>query len=232
MRIIFGLACLLVAGCAAPKMATNGAVGLVTEGLLPAPAIGDQVGSEALHLVGPFDSLAVEVFGVPELSREVRVDANGRVSLPVVGELDVAGKTPTDIQSTVTSRLRAGYVRNPQVTVNVRETVSRTVTVDGAVTRPGIFPITGQMTMMRAIARAEGTTDKARERHVVIFRTVGGNRMAALYDLEAIRLGMYEDPRVYPNDVVVVGRSRASLLFPQILQAVSLISTPLLLLIR
>ena len=118
------------------------------------------------------------------------------------------------------------------MTVNVREIVSRTVTVDGAVTRPGIFPVTGQMTMMRAVARAEGTSDKARERHVVIFRTVGGNRMAALYDLEAIRLGVYADPRVYPNDVVVVGKSRASLLFPQILQAASLISTPLLLLIR
>lgn len=232
MRVVVCLACLLVASCAAPKMATNGAVGVVTSGDLPAPAPADQIGVEAQHLVGPFDTLAVEVFAVPELSREVRVDANGRISLPVVGELDVAGKTPGELQSAIVTRLRAGYVRNPQVTVNVRETVSRTVTVDGAVTRPGIFPITGQMTMMRAVARAEGTSDKARERHVVIFRTVGGNRMAALYDLEAIRLGIYEDPRVYPNDVVVVGKSRASLLFPQILQAVSLISTPLLILIR
>ena len=213
-------------------MATNGAVGVVASGDLPAPASLDQIGVEATHIVGPFDTIAVEVFGVPELSREVKVDANGRVSLPVVGELDAAGKTPAELQSTIVSRLRAGYVRNPQVTVNVREIVSRTVTVDGAVTRPGIFPVTGQMTMMRAVARAEGTSDKARERHVVIFRTVGGNRMAALYDLEAIRLGVYADPRVYPNDVVVVGKSRASLLFPQILQAASLISTPLLLLIR
>jgi len=79
----------------------------------------------------------------------------------------------------------------------------------------------------RAIARAQGLSDVADAKHVVIFRTVDSRRMAALYDLRSIRLGAYEDPEVYPNDVIVVGESEARRLFPQIMQGVSLLVGPL-----
>lgn len=232
MRFLWCAAGLLVVGCASPKMATNGATNVVSAAELPPPTRQDLSVAVGEHLIGPFDVLGVEVVGAPDLSRDVKADADGRISLPVAGDFNVVGKKPAELAGEITNALRAGYVRNPQVIVNVKETLSQTVTVDGAVKRAGIFPITSEMTMMRAIARAEGLNERARPRHVVVFRTVSGKQMAALYDLESIRLGAYADPRVYPNDVVVVDESQARQLFPQILQAVGYLLTPLLVVIR
>jgi polysaccharide export outer membrane protein len=111
--------------------------------------------------------------------------------------------------------------------VGLKELVSQVVTVDGAVKQPGIYPADGRMTLMRAVARAQGITDSAKTNHVVLFRTVGGRQMAALYDLRAIRLGAYPDPKMYPDDVLVVDESRASKLFPQLLSAAGILLTPL-----
>jgi polysaccharide export outer membrane protein len=102
------------------------------------------------------------------------------------------------------------------------------VTVDGEVRQPGVYPVAGPMTLMRAIARAQGTTEYARTSFVVLFRTVNGRQLAALYDVRAIRLGAYEDPPVYPQDLVVVGESQARRLFPQIIQGVGLLLSPLI----
>lgn len=232
MRLIWSLAGLLAVGCASPKMIDTGKVGIVAPGELPAPERADQVALDRANLVGPLDTLIVEVVGIPDLSREVKVDAGGQIALPVAGAIEVARKTPAEAAAIIAARLRDGYVRNPQVLVNFKEIASQTVTVDGAVTRPGIYAIVGDMTMMRAIARAEGLGNTARERHVVVFRKVGGREMAALYDLQAIRLGAYADPRIYPNDIVVVGSSQARLLFPQLLQAAATLASPLILLLR
>ncbi len=232
MRLIWCLVGLLAVGCSSPKMAASGPVGVVSAGQLPAPLPDDQVATARPHLIGPSDTLVVEVVGISDLSREVRVDSDGRIALPVAGIVEVGRKTPAEVATLVTQRLSAGFVRNPQVIVNVKEVESQTVTVDGGVTRPGIYAINGDMTMMRAVARAEGLSNSARERHVVIFRKVGGREMAALYDLQAIRLGAYGDPRVYPNDIVVVGTSQARTLFPQLLQTGAALLSPLVLLLR
>lgn len=232
MRLMWCFLGLLAAGCSAPKMASNGAVGVVSASELPAPSRDDQVAAARAHVIGPFDTLVIEVVGIADLSREVRVDSDGRISLPIAGVVDVGRKTPAEVADLVTARLRAGFVRNPQVIVNVKEIESQTVTVDGGVNRPGIYPIKGDMTMMRAVARAEGLNNSARERHVVIFRKVGGREMAALYDLQAIRLGAYADPAVYPNDIVVVGSSQARQLFPQLLQTGAALLSPVILLLR
>jgi polysaccharide biosynthesis/export protein len=123
-------------------------------------------------------------------------------------------------------------MRDPRVSVNVLEMHSQLVTVDGQVTEPGMFPVTGDMTLMRAIARARGTTEFARLQDVVVFRTVGDQHMAALYNLEAIRRGLYPDPAVYPNDLVVVGDSPARRMFRDIIQASGLIVTPIVALLQ
>lgn len=226
------LVALAVAGCSGPQMIDTGRVGIVPAYSLPQPTLADFAAGRRPSLVGPFDRLSVEVFGLAELSRQVQVDANNHISLPLAGSLDVSGKTPEEIAQLVEARLRASYVRNPRVTVNVVEVVSQVVTVDGEVHTPGLYPVAGRMTLMRAIARAQGTTEFARTNHVVLFRTVGGRQMAALYDLRAIRLGAYEDPEIYPNDVVQVGESTARRLFPQILQASTLLLTPLVTLLN
>jgi polysaccharide export outer membrane protein len=209
-------------------MIDTGRVGIVTAETFPAPTLADQAGGHRPHLIGPFDKISVEVLGLPELSRQVQADANGHIALPMAGTIDVNGQSPEQLERTIEQRLAARYVRDPQVTVGIVETVSQVVTVDGEVRQPGIYPVAGRMTLMRTVARAQGATEFARTSHVVVFRTVEGRPMAALYDLRAIRLGAYEDPQIYPNDMVVVGESTARRIFPQILQAATLLITPLI----
>jgi polysaccharide export outer membrane protein len=221
------LAGLGLVACGNPQLINTGRVGIVPAYQMPDPTRDDFARGSRPHLVGPFDKLAIEVFGLSDLSRQVQVDANGEIALPLAGQFNVNGKTPGEIEQLVTERLRAGYVRDPRVTVSIVETVSQLVTVDGEVRQPGLYPVSSPMTLMRAIARAQGTSDYARTTHVVLFRTVNGRQMAALYDLRAIRLGAYEDPAVMPNDVVVVGESQARRLFPQILNAGGLLLSPL-----
>lgn len=227
MRWCVLLCGLVLSACAGPRMIDTGRVDIVSADNLPEPTREDLSRGQRIHLLGPFDRVAIEVFGLPELSRQVQLDANGQIGLPLAGQIDAAGKTPQELERLVTERLRSGYVRDPRVTVSVLEMVSQVVTVDGEVRQPGLYPVTGAMTLMRAIARAQGTSDFAQTSHVVLFRTVDGRQMAALYDLRAIRLGAYEDPPIMPQDVVVVGESQARRIFPQIITASSLLLTPL-----
>jgi len=217
----------LPAGCASPGMVTNGEVAVVSADAFPAPSRTDLIAGVRPHLVGQGDSLAINVFGLPELSQQVRVDSSGNIAVPLAGSINVLGQEPEQIAHAVEARLRQNHVREPQVTVGIVDIVSQVVTVGGQVRRPGVYPVIGPSTLMRAIARAEGTTDFANTHHVVVFRTVEGRQMAALYDLRAITLGAYEDPQIYSNDVVDVGESAARRLFPQIAQMAGLLVTPL-----
>lgn len=228
MRWYVLVGALCITACSTPRMIDTGRVGIATPDSLPEPTQADLARGQRAHFVGPFDRISVEVFGLPELSRQVQVDASGRIGLPLAGEVNATGQTPQQLEGAIAERLRNSYVRNPRVTVSVLETVSQVVTVDGEVRQPGIYPVAGPMTLMRAIARAQGTTDYAQISHVVLFRTVNGRQMAALYDVRAIRLGAYEDPPIYPQDLIVVGESRARRLFPQIIQGVGLLLSPLI----
>jgi polysaccharide export outer membrane protein len=195
---------------------------------LPVPTLADFATHSRPYIVGPFDRLTINVFGIDGLEdREVQVDASGKISFPLAGALEVAGKTPAELEGMLSSRLRAAYVRDPQVTVNLKEAVSQVVTVEGQVKKPGLFPIIGRMTLMRVIARAEGTDEFSNLEDVVIFRTVNGQRLAALYNLDGIRHGAYPDPDIYPNDVVMVGDNNSRRLFKDFLTTFSLVSGPL-----
>jgi len=227
MRLCLLLPLLVLSGCAGPKMVENGEVSLVSASTLPPPSKADLTPGLRPPLLGPGDSVSVEVFGLPELSREVRLDSGGNIALPLAGTLEASGKSPAELARDIEQRLRSNYVLDPHVTVGITEAVSQVVTVDGAVKQPGIYPVVGDMTLMRAIARAQGTSDTARTNHVVVFRTVNGQPTAALYDLRAIRLGAYRDPKVYTNDVVVVGETAALKWFPTLLQATGVLLTPL-----
>jgi polysaccharide export outer membrane protein len=226
-RLLAPLPLLAIMGCASPKMIDTGRVTIVEAEALPAPQQADLIVDTRPQLIGPGDVISVEVFGLSELSREVRVDSDGHIALPLAGALNVSGLNPETIARDVETRLQANFVRDPRVSVGIVEAVSQVVTVDGEVNRPGAYPVTGESTLMRAIARAQGASVNADAKHVVIFRTVEGQQMAALYDLRAIRLGAYADPQVYPNDVVVVGESTARRIFPVLANMSSLLISPL-----
>lgn len=200
---------------------------------LPPPERADLIAQNRPYLIGPFDKLTIDVFGIEELSeKEVQTDAGGRISFPLAGIVEAAGKTPGELEEILEERLRGRFVRDPQVTVNLKETVSQVVTVDGEVKEPGLYPVIGKMTLMRAVATAKGASEFAKLDDVVVFRTVGGQKMAALYNLKAIRRGYYQDPEIFANDVVVVGDSKARRIFKDALQLVPLLTTPIIVLLQ
>jgi polysaccharide export outer membrane protein len=223
----------MLASCAsAPALRSGPHITLVEGNVLPPPDGAETGTNSRPYRIGPFDKLGVSVFGVPELSQTVQVDASGRISLPLVGAIDASGKTPDELAGEIAAALGGRFVRNPQVSVNLEETVSQVVTIDGQVREPGLYPVVGRMTLMRAVATAKGTTEFARLQDVVVFRTVGQRDMVALYNLQAIRRGLYPDPEVFANDVVVVGDSPARRLFQTVLQAAPLLVTPLVALLQ
>jgi polysaccharide export outer membrane protein len=195
---------------------------------LPGPQ--GQIGAEQSYdyKVGPFDKLIVDVMGIEDLAdRRVTVDGSGNISLPIAGVVHVSGLSLGEATSRIIKQLRAGHVRNPRVAVNLEQSVSNFVTVDGEVAQPGNYPILQGMTLMRAVAAARGATEFARLREVVIHREVNGRQMIALYDLAAVRRGAYADPVLYPNDIVVVGDSPGRRLFQQIVSVSPLFVSPL-----
>jgi polysaccharide export outer membrane protein len=162
----------------------------------------------------------------------VQADASGQISLPLAGTIDASGQTAAQLAERIEEALRGRYIRDPQVTVNLVETVSQVLTVEGEVNQPGLYPVVGRMTLLRAVATARGVTENASLREVIVFRTVQGQNMAAIYNLDALRRGTYADPELYANDVVVVGDSVARRRFASILQVAPLLTTPLILLLQ
>lgn len=224
---------LFLGGCAgAPPLGGSPAIQVLDAAQLPPPQALGQSG-EIPYRIGPADKLNIAVLDLPDVSqKDIIVDGGGMISLPLAGTLEVGGRTTSEVVQEITARLRSAHVRNPEVSVNIEEATSHHVTVEGQVKQPGLYPIVGKMSLMRAVAAAKGANEFAKLDDVVIFRTVDGRKMAALYNLSAIQRGAYEDPAIYGNDIVVVGESKARRLFASILQAVPLLTTPLVVLLQ
>lgn len=163
--------------------------------------------AESDYIIGPQDKLDVNVFQVEDLTRTVVVEPSGTILMPLIGQVRASGRTVKELSDDISEKLSEKYVKDPLVTVTVAESASRKVTVDGAVTQPGIYPISGNTTLTQAVALARGTTEDAILREVAIFRNEGDKRMAAVFDLYEIRAGRMPDPPVMANDVIVVDTS-------------------------
>lgn len=221
---------LLASGCGgSPPLVSTADLTVVPNAVgLPAPNRADLVAADRPALIGPLDTILVEVVNLPESSREVQVDASGRIAMPLAGTVDAGGKTSEELAETIERALRSRYVRNPEVIVNIKSSVSQVATVDGQVAEPGLYPVTNQMTLMRVIASAKGPTEFAKTSEVVVLRTVNGARMAGLYDLAAIQRGVYADPLIYANDVVIVGDSPQRRMFRDLVAVSPVLAAPLI----
>ncbi|MGE3914851.1 MAG: polysaccharide biosynthesis/export family protein [Hyphomicrobiaceae bacterium] len=177
-------------------------------------------GSHA-YKIGPQDVLEISVFKVPELSKSVQVADTGTINLALVGDIQATGKTAQEVERELVRRLGDKYLRNPQVTVFVKEYNSQRITVEGAVKKPGVFPYRGRSTLLQAIAMAEGL-DPVSDTNVVVFRTTGGQRAAAKFDISQIRSGAAADPAIESGDVIVVATSAVKETFGTILKALPL----------
>jgi len=159
------------------------------------------------YIIGPDDVISVDVFQIPDLSRTVQVDSEGKILLPLLGSVPAAGRSVSQLSQQIAAAYGDKYVRDPKVTVSVKNSESQKVTVDGAVVQPGIYPITSGTTLMQAIALAKGPDTKLASSKVAIFRTVGQNRTQAVFDLSDIRDGKVQDPQLQAHDIVVVDTS-------------------------
>ena len=159
------------------------------------------------YKIGPTDVLNISVFQADELNRKVQVGASGAVGMPLIGQVRAAGRTAQELEADIASRLKARYMQSPQVTVFIDEYNSQKVTVGGAVKKPGIFPVKGDMSLLQSIAAAEGMDTIADPSNVVIFREQGGARYVAKFDINQIRSGTAKDPLLQDRDVVMVDNS-------------------------
>jgi len=187
---------------------------------LPPPSTGGVVAPVREYRIGPLDKISIQVFQNKDLGLDgVRVPVTGRILLPMVGEIDVAGRTTTELAADISGRLSACCLQNPQVVVQVDEAVSQQVTMTGAIQEQGVFALRGPTTLLQAISMAKGPGPTASNR-VAIFRTVNGQRMGALFDLDAIRSGRAKDPEVYGGDTIVVDTSDAKSAWRNVISAV------------
>jgi len=162
------------------------------------------------YRIGPEDLIEIQVFGVDQLARTVRVNSFGMVSLPLIGATALGGMTATEAERTIARRLAENYLQDPQVSVFIKEYTNQRVTVEGAVQKPGIYPLRGQTTLLRAIAVAGGQGSLSDLSNIVIYRAdAAGLRSGMTYDIEKIRRGEQDDPAVLNDDVIVVNRSPA-----------------------
>lgn len=172
----------------------------------------DDVEPQALtadYKIAPLDKLRVDVFQVEQLSGEYQVDLTGRIAMPLVGSVDAANLTADQFQGRLVEVLSKDYLVNPDVTVGVLEATGSSITIEGAVNRPGIYPNFGTMTLLQSMAVGGGLTATANEKRVFVFRQVDGRRMIAGFDLTTIRRGTEPDPEVYRGDIIVVESSKA-----------------------
>lgn len=170
------------------------------------------------YRIGALDLLTITVFQIKDLDREVRVNNAGQVSLPLIGAIQAGGRTVGELEQDIAARYRAHYLQDPQITVFVKEFASQRVTLNGAVKKTGIYPMTSRLSLLQAVSLGEGLTDTANETNVVVFRRDGDKRMVARFDLEAIREGRSDDPEILGGDVVVVDESAGEVWLKRFIQ--------------
>jgi polysaccharide export outer membrane protein len=155
----------------------------------------------------PNDIIQIEVFNVASLTRTVQLDSSGLIDLPLLGRVPASGQTPFELAQKLQAAYGDKYLQNPQVSVSIRQARVDTITVDGSVQAPGVYPVTQKTSLVRAIALAKGLDQLANPKQIVVFRNVNNQRVAGLFDLQQIRSGQAPDPPIYPNDMIVVASS-------------------------
>lgn len=175
------------------------------------------------YILGPKDKISVNVFGDETLSMAaVQVNGGGQIDMPEIGEVRAQGRTTTELAQEIAGRL-GSVLKEPRVSINIVDPVSQAVTVDGAIGKPGLYPVVGRTTLQQIVAQAGSTTEYSVLDKVVIMRRIEGKTMIALYNLKDIRQGTYRDPEVFAGDTILVGASEARRWFKDILQALPMV---------
>lgn len=180
------------------------------------------------YRVGPLDVLNITVFKVEDLTKTVQVSESGSFAFPLVGEVKAAGRTVSEIEKDLAAKLGGNYLRNPQVTVLVKEYNSHRITVDGAVNKPGVFPMQGPMSLLQSIAMAGGMQEMA-EGTILVFRRMDGKTAVAKFSVADLRSQKASDPDLQAGDIVTVPSSDLKIGMKYIFQTVPLFNAFMLL---
>lgn len=202
--------------------APSAQVGLVTTQPIPAPGNADFAGSvDPDYVLRPSDVLKISVFRETDLSQDsVAIAANGDISVPLIGQVRVAGMTLQSLEVLLENELNARYLRNPDVTVNVIDYASHQVTVEGAVQQTGVFSFKPGTRLSGGIALARGLDRVAKGSDVAVFRQTPEGMFVAKFDYRAVQGGTMLDPVLEPGDRIVVGTSGLSQFWQDLLKAI------------
>lgn len=157
-------------------------------------------------VIGNDDVLAINVWKEPDISRAATVRSDGKISLPLVGEVQATGRTPLSLERDIAARLK-NYIAEPEVTVIVQQINSQKFNILGQVTRPGSYPVANAATVLDAIAIAGGFRDFAKQKAIYILRQNADGTQARLrFNYKEVVKG--QDPaqniKLQPNDTIVV----------------------------
>jgi polysaccharide export outer membrane protein len=161
---------------------------------------------DATFIIGVDDVLAINVWKEADLSRTIPVRTDGKISLPLVGELQAAGRTPLELEQEITEKLK-GYMTDPEVSVMVQQINSEKVNVLGQVIKPGSFTLSVAPTVMDAIAAANGLKDFAKKKSIYVLRknaSGGEDRFPFNYNDFIKGKNTTQNIKLEPHDTVVV----------------------------
>lgn len=174
------------------------------------------------YIIGSQDVLEISVFKVPELSKLTQVSEAGTIGFPLVGNVKAAGRTAQQVEADLAKALGGKYLQSPQVTVMIKEYNSQRATVEGAVKKPGVYPLRGKTTLMQVLAMSEGVDTATASSTVVVFRQEGGKKSAARFDLDELRNGSQKDPDIRAGDLVIVDTSSGKAVLNNVLKLMPL----------
>lgn len=159
--------------------------------------------TDASYKIGPQDVLRVDVWKETEISRSVPVRPDGKISLPLLNDVQAAGLTAVELAGVIGEGLKK-YINNPQVTVTVTEINSRRVYVTGEVTRPGAYPLLPNMTALQALTSAGGFTQFSNPKKIYVLRNENGKQVKHPFNYKAVLDGKQDDIPLQPGDTIVV----------------------------
>ena len=169
-----------------------------TSAAAPIPATTEQD-----YHIGPQDVVQIDVWKEAEISRTIPVRPDGKISLPLLNDVQAAGLTAMQLAGNIREGLTK-YLNNPQVTVTVTQINSRRVFVTGEVVRSGALPLLPSMTVLQALSSAGGFTQFAKEKGIYILRNEDGKQVKHPYNYKDVLKGKKEDILLQPGDVIVV----------------------------
>jgi len=157
------------------------------------------------YIVGESDLVHISVWKEPELSQIVVVRPDGKISIPLMNEVKVSGMTPTQIQTLLTTRLKA-FIVDPQVTVTVSDVRSKNAFITGEVAHPGAYSLLMPTTVVQLIAKAGGLSPYANRGGIFVLRDVNGKSVRLRFPYKDVLRGKKEDSNIElrPGDTVVV----------------------------